>query len=1137
MITLYWYTNAEAAVLTATSRRLTIVELADVVAKPVFKAAPAATAHPTLGLRDAAAASTYKRRVSLDVEVDDTSNRYRQLMQKPVLTLKFSLPEYIDFPVGTWCVFQNQTYTLNSEKNLTKNGKRNITYNMTLGGDEDNLALYKMRNSVDGRLKYSMCAKPHELIDEVVKNLNAREGKDVWSVGACIESTEKTVEFNHAYIDAALQTIADTFETEWEIVDHVISLHKVEYFKDDPLPLSYGRGNGFVPGLGRTTATDQAPIKRIYTQGGIRNIDRSKYGGEDSQFPEYETTSAELRLPPSQTLEYEGRTYKTDAQGYYVERTDKVSTAVKEDSLDCSEIYPSRVGKVGAVVAINEAKHFYDIIDTAIPSTLNYNNYLIGGENPTIIFQSGMLSGKEFEFKYKHEERRFEIVPQEIDGIIMPDPATGFMPKENDEYAIFGIMLPKEYFFNNADKTGASWDMFREAAKKLYENEDPKFTFKGELQGLWAKNNWLRVGGHLIVGGYILFSDEQFAKEGIAIRITGIKDYVNNPYAPTLEISNSVSGSTVRTDILKIENTEVVVDDTKQEIIQYTKRRFRDAMQTLGMLEDARLDDYSGAIAPITVRTMAMLVGDESLQYIMGKTLDTLGSGDYQITFNNTTKMLEAPAGYLRHMTIGQTDITGAERREASSYKTWPIKAPALATFAEKGRKYYIYIEVNADDTTQQGEIFASETAVGMHDKAGYYTLLAGILNSEVDGERSFVTLYGFSEILPGRITTDRIISNDGQTYFDLVKGEIGGVLKFLSANNTWETIIDGGKIRSELIEVANLIAKKVIVTELDGTDEQALMKGQRVQIIPENKAVEIYDTNGDLCSIFEGNEYAAIDNLFGNSSGDITFVTRSGAVHGGNSGLQYTRGNIRIEATSDTTVGNDYTTVPISDKWYTDTPTEVKLTNGFVQCYAHANGYKKPSGSSGLINMQPYANSMAMGVFTLAVRTYEDEACTKPVKTDYILNLQASAMAGAKYNPTGSSDDWVEGESSTNYIQVNPSTGVFPKVKVPAGWHRLEMTYSLRACKSGSWARVEWGDAFSGDKPNLTASYFADFYVSRFFANGFCLGTSKQNYVLVTKSESNGMSMMLENNGNKLKFDQNGLQVGKSDGSWKSLM
>lgn len=39
--------------------------------------------------------------------------------------------------------------------------------------------------------------------------------------------------------------------------------------------------------------------------------------------------------------------------------------------------------------------------------------------------------------------------------------------------------------------------------------------------------------------------------------------------------------------------------------------------------------------------------------------------------------------------------------------------------------------------------------------------------------------MYGFTEITPGRIRVNKIISNDGNTYFDLAKSEIGGKIDF----------------------------------------------------------------------------------------------------------------------------------------------------------------------------------------------------------------------------------------------------------------------------------------------------------------------------------------------------------------------
>ena len=756
----------------------------------------------------------YFNDTSLDVHESEESYRFRSIMGEHSLTLKFSLPEYIEFPIGTWCEYMAVKYTLEVPANFKKHGNRNFEYTLLMQSVQVQLGRYKLRNTVDKRLKFSMCATPKEFLKTIVDNLNQRD--DGWSVGDCIVSTEKTIAFDHSYIDAALQSVADTFNTEWEIVGKVIHLKKVEYFKDDPLPLSYGKGNGFVPGLGRSTESESRPIEIMFAQGGSKNIDRSKYG------------APELLLPKSQTLEYEGRTYISDAEGYSIQRKDKPLKYKTEDSLDCSEIYPSRVGTVSKVEVIDETNNFYDVIDDSIPENLDYNDYLIEGENMTIIFQSGMLAGndKAFELKYKHAERRFEIVPQEIDGQTMPGGV--YVPRVGDTYAIFGCMLPDAYVCDNASQTGASWDMFRETAKALYEKEDVKFTFTGELQGMWAKRNWLKVGGKLVVGGYVLFSDNQFAPEGIPIRITGIKDYPTSPYSPTIELSNDVQGKSLSSTIDEIQNGNVIVEDNDKEIIRFTKRRFRDAVETMKMLEDALLENFTSSITPITVQTMAMLVGDESLQF---RFVDSsLRPIQYHITYNQETKQLIAPATILQHMTLGIDTITSD--RSKTEYKHWNIKGYTSPVLDKLSQQYYFYAKVPTG--TGEGEFVLSPTAISMDDVSGFYHLLVGLLNSEYDGERSFVTLYGFTEVLPGRITTDKIVSADGTTYFDLANSVIGGRIKFRSTNGTEkdlsefeddvngnyadlkknavlkETIIEGGYLKNDLIDTNNLIVKNI---------------------------------------------------------------------------------------------------------------------------------------------------------------------------------------------------------------------------------------------------------------------------------------------------------------------------------------
>ena len=724
---------------------------------------------------------------TLEVQESESSYRYRALMAKPQLVLRLNLAEYVEFPVGTWCEFMGQRFYLPSLQNIKKHGTRNLELTLTMGSDEERLADYKLRNMQDFRLKFSMCAKPHEFLELIVANLNARDGAGVWSVGDCIEATEKTVEFNHTFVDAALVDVANIFETEFEIKDRAVSLHKVEYFKDSPLVLSYGKGNGFVPGVGRSTLSSHKPIKRLFVQGGEENIDRSKYG------------SPTLLLPKGQTLEYEGRTYRSDENGFSIERIDKVSSAVKEDSLDCSEISPKREGTVSSVKVVNEAKNFYDFIDESIPENLNFNDYIIEGETPIIRFQTGMLSGeKEFEFKYIHDERRFELVPQEIDGVVMPGGA--YVPAVGDTYAVFGISLPDEYVCDNESQTGASWDMFREAAKHLYENEDQKFTFSGELQGLWAKRNWENVGGKLVVGGYVQFTDEQFAPDGVNIRIVGVKEYLSNPYAPTIEISNEAQGADINSSLRDIENKEIEIDDKTKSVIRFTKRRFRDAKETMQMLEDALLN-FSDSINPVAVQTMAMLVGDESLQFRFVKSKTNLTQVAHNIEYDSATKQLHCPAGFLQHMTLGITSLSSAHKTD--EYKVWKMKEFLSGTLTDGSKKYYLYARVSSTSTDAEGDFVLMEWAVDMNEISGYYYLLVGVLNSELEGERSYVDLYGFTEVLPGRITTDRIVSASGDSYFDMLNNamKLGDVLDFNSKKD--------GKLR----------LKGTIVQNQDGTE------------------------------------------------------------------------------------------------------------------------------------------------------------------------------------------------------------------------------------------------------------------------------------------------------------------------------
>jgi hypothetical protein len=848
-------------------------------------------------------------------------------MGEHTLNLKFSLDSWLDIPVGVYCDFQGERYTLESPANVKKNNIENFEYDLILQSDQYKLSKFIFRNTVPGdrRLKFSYTAQPLEFLQLLVDNMNSRDEQAGWYIGdGVIESAEKVVSFNHNTCAEALQMIAEAFETEWEVKGRGISLRKVEYNRDNPLPLSYGKGNGFLPGLGRSEYSDVKPVERLFIQGSDRNIDPNSYrksrglifekslypivsnkvdflpvsyfrnlsgvsspairalgaiasilpnnpildppipplpippppvdiipGGKwvwsGQEFESYsdvvraggdaynvyariddvdrfslsfsnvaqsEVGNNELLMPAGATIKFDGtyfddedgfnpdasdvRQYVTDSSGASVVRTVNQSyKSLIEGSLEATDIYPMREGTITGVkwewkgneyasfedaiaAGAKSNEVFCDIFDSSIPDNLDYSasDLRIAGEKATVIFQSGMLTGKEFDILqtenaltgYIHSERRFKLVTQEVDGMDMP--GGSFSPVVGDRYAVFHIGMPQSYILD------AERRLLKEAVRHLYENEMPRFTFSGTLDGIWAKRNWVNVGGRIVLGGFIRFSDTQFLPEGMDIRIVGIKDYVNNPYKPEIDLSNNSqpAGSWVHGMKRQIASDEVTADMGDRKVVQYTKRRFRDVQQTMDMLREAALN-FDDPANPITLQTMQAVIGDVMLQFDFEDpdSGDPISKGEFRFDASDENTF-HAPAGRIIHKTLSIDTISSSlpndypYRWDMPEFRSAPLDDPAKA--------HYLYAVV--PDTTGAGAgRFELSTSGRPFEYGGMFNLLVGILNSELNGARSFAPLYGFTEILPGRITTDKIVSEDGKTYFDLQNNEIGGRINF----------------------------------------------------------------------------------------------------------------------------------------------------------------------------------------------------------------------------------------------------------------------------------------------------------------------------------------------------------------------
>ncbi|WP_314771639.1 hypothetical protein [Capnocytophaga sputigena] len=702
----------------------------------------------------------------IDILPTDESYRYRSIMGEHTLTLYFSLSTYTDIPTGAWCEFANERYTLNQPAKIVKHNTRNFEYTLTMDSEGANLKNYKFRNPNDKTLKFPFTASPRYHVQILVDCLNMIDSG--WQVGNCIEASEKLVSYNHNNCLEALEMIAKAFETEYEIIGKTIHLHKVEYFKNNPLPLQYGKGKGFKTGVSRTT--EQSRITRLYVQGGDRNIDRSKYGNK------------ELLLPKSQEYTYEGVTFVSDDKGLSITIKNAQNNGfVNEQSLDLSHIYPKRKGTVSGFFAVDIDKHFYDIFDNSIPQAFDFNAMQIKGEKMLIYFESGMLSGREFEVSnYNHAEKRFQLVPKEEDGVTMPNDI--FRPNIGDEYSVYNMQMPNAYISDNATKSGASWEMMKEACKYLYENRTDLFTFTGDLDGIYAKKHWANIGGRLKMGAYINFSDTEFQRTPVPIRIVGLKEYVNNSYSPQIELSNKVQGHSFASEMRKLKNQEVYFGELNKRTQSLTKRSWRDAQETIKQIESA-FPEYTKSIVPATVQTMMALIGNKSTQFdfVVSKTNPI--KAPHTLYFDKNTKQINAGSGWLKHFTLGTTDIN--PNRDANSYKYWNIPAFVSGRLDDKAKTYYLYIK--ASKTTETGEFILSENKIDIEQEVGFYHFLYATVNSEYEGDRGIAKLSGFTEITGGQIKTDKITSGNGEQYIHLFDDhiEIKANLKITDGNKT----------------------------------------------------------------------------------------------------------------------------------------------------------------------------------------------------------------------------------------------------------------------------------------------------------------------------------------------------------------
>lgn len=664
------------------------------------------------------------------------------------LVVETTSDKAIAFPLGTYCTWRGEKFALYTPAEVVKVSEREYRYTLTLSGEGQQLALSKFKfivaNPEDVRLSFTLTGKPRFFLEQILRSLPAG-----FSIGACLEAEAQAISFKHEDCLSALSRVAEAFKTEWHITGKTLNLGKVVGNKANAVTLSYGKGKGLLSGLTASNDSEKSPVGKLFIQGTERNIDPTKYGAKS------------LHLPKGRTLAYEGRTYVVSDDGQSLSVSGLSTDGRKEDSFDGTNIYPQRVGVVSSVVVTPKGN--YDIVDK--DNNVDYSQYRIAGEKATITFQTGRLAGRTFDIaqdkdvlKYDHATKRFQLVSVEEDGMKLPEPKV-FYPAVGDKYAVFGVRLPDEYI------TKAETELLNASVRYFHEALQPKVTYKAELDGLYAQKNWGVLAPKLAIGAYVRLVDTSLDIDD-HVRITAIRTKLSQQYKPQITLSNEVQAPSLAVSLGTLEAEGVQQKEEVQAVRREVARTYQQAMSLADGIADEVRAGFGDSISPVTARTMQLMVGDKSLQFVFVASPTATGAVTHNVTWNESRGILHADRGYLRHMTLGINTLSAEHK--PSEYKTWTLPAYDYAVRTDQ-KTIHLYAKVERNGAN--GVFVATDTSKTMEAEAGYYYLYLGMLSQAPN--RAFTPLYGFTEVLPSQIRTERITSADGSTSINLNTGEI----------------------------------------------------------------------------------------------------------------------------------------------------------------------------------------------------------------------------------------------------------------------------------------------------------------------------------------------------------------------------
>ena len=493
------------------------------------------------------------------VSPSDSDRHVKEVMNDNILNLSFTLYEYVELGVNDYVDFEGERFTLLEDYKPEQKSTVEYAYSCKFYGIESELKKAKVLKMVDGddELSFSYDATAAEHLQLICDNINRIKGTKNWVIGEVVSSANVNIEYDKIFCFDALSEIAKNFNTEWWIEGTTINLSRCEH--GTPVSLGYGKG---LLRLSRVENDTVPFFTRLYPLGSTRNIVASDYGHRRLQLP------GGVR---------------------YVERNIHLGIVEQAEEEAFAYIFPKRIGTVTGVrteEATGEDGNAFTIYYFT-DEGLNFdpNTYEIEGLVKQVSFQGGELNGRDFEVNFNSETKEFEIItqfPYENQQL----PGGLLIPKPGDEYILWNIRMPKEYY-PLAEKE------FEEAVQKHIESISiDTSVYKAPTDYIYLDENHI----DLKLGRRVLLENEIYFPTGThESRVTKISRRVNNTTDMDIECTYAV-------DYGRINQIESNIVDIQAA---YKEQLNKDVLTVLKSWDSIDPTEYNVLSAVRTIRTIA----------------------------------------------------------------------------------------------------------------------------------------------------------------------------------------------------------------------------------------------------------------------------------------------------------------------------------------------------------------------------------------------------------------------------------------------------------------------------------------------------------------------------------------------------